>query len=482
MINSPSDAEVDGSPAARLAQEIKRRRTGKRLSQPALAKLIGYSRQYVSLAERNVNLPSHDIVRAIDHALGAEGQLLALWRDAKSDQQARRAARLAPSEPVAPYDTSHQTGAEPVLHCPAGRYFPGSVTPLVTIAGANIHDRVLAHFEDQDFDARLRQPQRALVVATVDSSDGPVFYGMDRRRVRARRWVANADAPLLFPRAYKLDDLTLAIAWATTNLDDALLDDDAELHATVHRIGELRKQSRSSATTEVAGELSTVSQMWLGSDVCARHILRHTAELTQQPQFWAREQRGEEASTWLLFAHKYHYLQRTSPTTATAPIRAFCIPSDAVTDSTAHERILFLLTAALIESVGIRVAVCTEPEYTAVPGFVLDASRRAIVATWINTDQLWHVDITDHRPTIREFRDAAGWAHHHSILTGTTPIQRLRALADYLGLDWARLSARCAALADYGITGFITPRSRLLSVAGIERACRFLGDLTTDDR
>lgn len=45
--------------------------------------------------------------------------------------------------------------------------------------------------------------------------------------------------------------------------------------------------------------------MWLGSRFCAGHILRHTDTLTDIPAFWTREQRGEEASTSLLFAHKY---------------------------------------------------------------------------------------------------------------------------------------------------------------------------------
>ncbi|MGW4115286.1 helix-turn-helix transcriptional regulator [Actinosynnema sp. NPDC004786] len=67
------------SAATRLAHEIKKRRTEAGLSQPQLAQRIGYTRQYISLAERpDHNLPSLELVKAIDHALDAGGDLLAL--------------------------------------------------------------------------------------------------------------------------------------------------------------------------------------------------------------------------------------------------------------------------------------------------------------------------------------------------------------------------------------------------------------------
>ncbi|WP_157620405.1 helix-turn-helix transcriptional regulator, partial [Saccharothrix sp. NRRL B-16348] len=51
--------DSDTAAAIRLALEIKRRREEAGLSQPQLARRIGYTRQYVSLAERpGHNLPS----------------------------------------------------------------------------------------------------------------------------------------------------------------------------------------------------------------------------------------------------------------------------------------------------------------------------------------------------------------------------------------------------------------------------------------
>ncbi|MGM1058461.1 helix-turn-helix transcriptional regulator [Saccharothrix sp. Mg75] len=75
----------------RLAHEIRRRRTAAGLSQPQLAQRIGYTRQYVSLAERpDHNLPSAEIVKAIDGALGTDGALIALREQGKHEQNQRR--------------------------------------------------------------------------------------------------------------------------------------------------------------------------------------------------------------------------------------------------------------------------------------------------------------------------------------------------------------------------------------------------------
>ncbi|MDR6592476.1 helix-turn-helix transcriptional regulator [Saccharothrix longispora] len=89
-----SDGEDVSSAAASLASEIKRRRVEAGLSQPQLARRIGYTRQYVSYAERvRANLPSLEIVRAIDSALEAGGVLVALRGRAKEEQnRVRRAA------------------------------------------------------------------------------------------------------------------------------------------------------------------------------------------------------------------------------------------------------------------------------------------------------------------------------------------------------------------------------------------------------
>jgi transcriptional regulator with XRE-family HTH domain len=85
----------------RLAQEIRRLRTAERLSQPDLAAMIGYTPQYVSLAERpHKGLPSAALVTAIDKALGAGGALIKLHRQAKVQRQALHTSRAPETAPA----------------------------------------------------------------------------------------------------------------------------------------------------------------------------------------------------------------------------------------------------------------------------------------------------------------------------------------------------------------------------------------------
>lgn len=53
----------------------------------------------------------------------------------------------------------------------------------------------------------------------------------------------------------------------------------------------------------------------------------------------------------------------------------------------------------------------------------------------------------------------------------------MKAFASYLQLDWSTATRRCAELRRYGLEGLMTPRNRLPSVAGAERACQFIGRL-----
>lgn len=102
----------------RLAGEIKRLRSVADLSQASLGERVGYTRNYVSMAERvGGNLPSQNLVEALDQDLGAAGQLCALWREAKKEQQARRRlgrATVLTSSPegVEDADLSRQAVAE----------------------------------------------------------------------------------------------------------------------------------------------------------------------------------------------------------------------------------------------------------------------------------------------------------------------------------------------------------------------------------
>lgn len=490
-VGDATGGEDVGPAAAQLAGELRRHRLAADLSHAQLAVKVGYSREYVRRAESpRKGLPSADLVRALDHALGADSALIALREKAEVARRARRRTRTSaltagmpvpiPAPPAGVPGLTLDTGGtdnEVGVQAPAGRFFAGTAIPARAFPASD-DGRILAAvptgFAD---DAFLRRPRRGLVIGVTPGESGPGLFGLDTRQARRRLAGTPDPARLLMSRAYALDDLTLGILWAVANLDEALLDDDASLDDSRGQLAVYEQLPRSAAGREIAADLAPVSRMWLGSQFCASHILRHTDRLADIPAFWTREQRGEEASTWLLFAHKYDYLRQSSgnsPSGGTRPTRAFCVPPSAVADSSRPERILLLLAMALMESFGIAVDVTAEPEYAAVPGFAFDGHRNAIVANWVGTDGVWQVDVTDTAPLLREFADATGFARAHSIASADTPAERLRALSDYLDLDWVWLVRRCAELGDYGSGGIAAPRSRLLSTDGVDQACRFL--------
>jgi hypothetical protein len=200
--------------------------------------------------------------------------------------------------------------------------------------------------------------------------------------------------------------------------------------------------------------------------------------------FWTREQSGEAASAWLLFGHKYDYLRRQADLFGDEGQlrRVFCIPAAAVAGSPRWERVLLLLAIALMESFGVRTEICTDSEYAAVEGFVLDEGRRAIVANWVGADGVWQVDVTSRPGVLREYADISGHAAARSVTAAETAVGRARAFADYLDLDWAWLTGRCTGLGKYGTAGLVKPRSRLLSTDGLDRACRYVGGLADPNR
>lgn len=358
---------------------------------------------------------------------------------------------------------------------PAGRYFSGTDLE-VRIFPAVSDGRVLAQVPpDYHNDAFVARSRRGLVIGAVRSPIADDLYGLDTRHARRKLARQATGGRLLIPNAYLLDEVTVGLLWATANFDEALLNDDRTLFEYGAHLGHHSGLERSTAGLPTAEDLSATSAMWLGSEFCARHILANVGRLAETPAFWTREQRGEEASAWLLFAHKFSYLEQLRERFSTGMTRSFCVPEDMVGTSTTSERALMVLVAALMESFDIQCLVTTEPEYSAIDGFVLEGDRRAIVANWVGTEGLWFVDVTDTRAAVREYADANGYVGAHSAIAGPTPLARLQSLSAYLGVSWALITRRCAELAEYGLAGIAEPRSRLLSLAGAKRACRYLG-------
>jgi len=92
VATDPSPSDDWPTPlAVQLAAEIRRWRKAAGFSEPHLAGLIRFSRQYVSLAERpRRGLPSAALVQAIDDAVGAGGELVALRQRAYDEWKASR--------------------------------------------------------------------------------------------------------------------------------------------------------------------------------------------------------------------------------------------------------------------------------------------------------------------------------------------------------------------------------------------------------
>jgi len=360
-----------------------------------------------------------------------------------------------------------------------GRFFPGVAVDVEAYPAVD-EGRIVATIPMSDAGWRWqRSPQRRLVAGRVGTATGDSLFALDSRQASRRLVDVGNDARLIIPRAYRLDAITAALLWAVANLDQALLLDDARLEASRIAAAQYSRLTRSAVSGDFAEGLDAVSRMWLGSAFCADHISRHSADLVETPTYWTREQHGEEASTWLLFGHKLRYLETTAGwfvSSSERAMRMFCVPPAAVGTSTESERILLLLAVALMESFGIGVAVTDEREYGALPGLVLTA-RRAIVANWIRADGVWHVDVTDQRSALSDYRDAVEHVRAHSVIAADGAGGRLHALADYLDLDWAWLRTRCAELGEYGLAGIAEPRSRLLSLDGADRACRFVASL-----
>lgn len=363
-------------------------------------------------------------------------------------------------------------GADWQLGLPAGRAFGGAPMAVQVRPGAGANDGLVSVAVDPlRFGDFAQNAHRGLLVGARSSAGGR-FYAIDSREARRQAQRSPSRPTVMIPAAYELDDLTYAAVWAVTNLDDALLGDDAPLWEHRRQLAQYEQLTHSAVSREEVGDLAAVSQMWLGSDFCARHIVRNLGVLDRQPLFWTREQRGEEASPWLLWRHKLAYLQRTS---RGGVARGFCIPEAQVAASPRYERALLFLSAALMEANGIQVRVTDEPSYGEVEGFVLGG--KAIIANWVRASGIWHVDTTAGQMQRAAFADTSAYVRAHSILSGPVPSRRLAALADYLGLPRPWLRRRCGQLGAHGFARLVTPRSRLLTTNGLDIAARYVGSL-----
>jgi hypothetical protein len=372
-----------------------------------------------------------------------------------------------------------------IMDLPPGRLLDGGgqMTLKVQPVMATWDDTVSLLVRDLSL-GQLKAPGHGMLLGADERDNGtaPRLFAVGLRRVRLE--ISQADdipSAVAVPQACELDDLGYAIIWAMTSLDDALLADDSDLDERHRELRGYEQMPESAVGSQAAAGLTSAARMWLGSSFCAGHILRNLHGSGASPVFWTREQTGEEACTWLMFRHKLDYLTRISAQYSrpgSPLIRGFCIPEQVTATLPRWERVLLWLAVALMESLGICVKICADPGYAGTDGFVLVPGDRAVIATWIRAEGIWYAGQTTHATDLRTFSDVAGYVTAHSVTDATTPAGRLRLLADYLSLDWAWLTRRCAGLGRSGCARLIEPHSRLLSTQGVDAALRFAGRIT----
>lgn len=433
--------------------------------------------------------PQGDAATVLAYMLGVEVDLLlqrvpsrevvpARLPHGSSLATARSMDALWSSSSLSPSEAAAGTGG--LWYLDGLRIFDGTAVPAQMYEAAPQDDVVsIAVEENPHLRAFVQPARRALLLASLGGSGGEGLFVLDSARARYQL-DADPRGTLPIPKPYRLDDLTFGILWAMLNLEDSLLADDHILDSEERELESHLAMPRSAVARSAVPELSRVGAAWLGSYFCALHIDRHLGEVTEPPVFWTREQTGEEGAAWLFFRHKHEYLtraaaRRTDP--SVRPGHAFCIPEQSVKESEPYERILLFLTVALMEMHGLTVWVCAEEEYSQIDEFVLAPDDRVIVANWLRSDGIWRVGITDQRSQVRTYTQAIDHARAHSVIDGPSSARRLRALADYLSIDWPWLLRRCRELGAYGSSGMLRPRSRLLSMDQLDEVLRFVGEL-----
>ncbi|WP_051900482.1 hypothetical protein [Streptomyces aureus] len=382
------------------------------------------------------------------------------------------------------FDSSHLSvngplpGTGGVWHLDGLRILDGTSVAVQMYEAEPRGDTVVIGHEDREhlrYFTRARR--RALLIAALGARGADDLYVMDA--AYARRQLLMPVNRLPIPSAYRLDELVYALLWAALNVDDSLLADDQALHIEQQRLAAHLDQPRSAAARAAYPDLTEVGAAWLGSHACASYLRRHLSPADAAPLLWSRAQYGGQAAGWLLFTERHQVLQLMQECSAGAEGTAGCvlgIPESAVKDSEGYERILLLLTIALMESYGLTVHIHKEQAYSDTAEFIISPQRLAVIADWLSSDAVWHVDSRTSKSEIDSFAHAVDHARSHSIASARTPYERLRQAANYLECDWDWLVMRCQEVSAYGVGGLLQLRSHLIQTCGIERALSFLSD------
>lgn len=316
-------------------------------------------------------------------------------------------------------------------------------------------------------DAALNRPDRRTFVVVVDDKQQSCI--LDGRRFANRVGRRTGVQPV--SSATSVDDLTVGIIWAVTNTDVALLADDGQLATLQAGLAQHDRRCWSDTPLTDVSTLSPVASQWLGSWLCTRHITRNLERLSGQPYLWPRERSGEDATSWLLWRHRFEYLRHTTRWFPRMR-RDFYLPEADAADSPKYERVLLLLAAALLESFGIVAALSSECEPAWGERFVL--GEESIVANWLGGSGLCCVDADVSLSSRAAVCHVDEQARELMSVTEQSSKRRLEAIANRLDVPWPWFQRRCAELAHEGVDDIAHPRSRFLSTRGLNAAIRYI--------
>ncbi|MFJ9173517.1 hypothetical protein [Streptomyces sp. NPDC102360] len=428
-------------------------------------------------------VPRADTATVLEHWLGADvAALLRPAADERDGPRPRTGAEVVRDTARALDDAfggsslrlpDAASGLEGLWHLTGRHRFDGAQLPVQIYEADEHAGLVIIGAADQPHVRHFIRPtRRALILAESQGS----AYALDA--AYAKRSLVTGGDMLTIPSAYRVDQLTYALLWAMTNLDDSLQADDAVLHAEQQRLGPFLEQRRSAMARAAMPELTNVSAAWLGMHVCARHITRQLAGTSAPPLFWTPLPSAEDAAAWLFFACWPEYLSAIRDGAGAAPSeRALYIPEAVLRDAGPHERVLLWLAVALMELHGLEVRVYADPGFARTDAFVLVPDDKVIVTNWMAEHGIWHVDTSDSLADVRACTELLARARARAVTHGASPEDRLRSLAGHLDVDWEWLTRRCGELATFGTGGLLRPRSRLVDTASLDAVLAFAGKL-----
>ncbi len=153
----------------------------------------------------------------------------------------------------------YATGSTRVsLTIPSGRFFDAT-TIDAELRRADDNGRIVIDFSAPPNDQFVRRPQRGLVIGVTAHEDQPRFFLVDTRQARRRLARASADANLIMPAAYVLDDITVGVISAVASMDDALLSDDAMLARCREQLNGYETLTRSAVGRDIVSDLASVT-------------------------------------------------------------------------------------------------------------------------------------------------------------------------------------------------------------------------------